>query len=97
MQISITERANDDLIDIWLYGYEIWGESNVNFYLDELDNAIQSLTSNTARYPEYLNATPPFRLMPFRSHLIAYEVVDDILIILRVLHKNMDTNSKIHQ
>lgn len=58
MQIKITERANEDLIDIWLYGYEIWGESNADFYLDELANAVQSLSSNSTRYREYSNVAP---------------------------------------
>jgi toxin ParE1/3/4 len=84
------------LINIWLYGKEVWGASNADSYLDELDSAIRSLSTHSTRYPEYSEVQPSFRLMPFRSHLIAYEVLDDEVIILRVLHKNMDTGTKVY-
>jgi toxin ParE1/3/4 len=94
VQIKISKLANDDLIDIWLYGSEVWGVSNADAYIDEIDNAIRSLTSHATRYPEYKNET--FRLMPHRSHLIAYDLFVDYILIGRVLHKNMDTRSKVY-
>ena len=93
MQIKISKLANEDLTDIWLYGCDVWGASNADAYLDEIDNAIRSLTSYPTRYPEYENET--FRLMPYRSHLIAYDLFVDYILIVRVLHQNMDTRSKV--
>lgn len=95
MQIQVTELANEDLIDIWLYGYETWGERLADDYLFELDINIQTLLHNPQRYPENTNITPPFRLMPFRSHLIIYEIKNTTILILRVLQKSMDTGSQV--
>ena len=96
MQINLSKLASEDLIDIWLYGNEEWGASRADLYLDELDTAMRSLCSNSTRYPEYPETKPTCRLMPFRSHLIAYEIAENEVLILRVLHKNMDTSAKIY-
>jgi toxin ParE1/3/4 len=96
VQINLSKLASEDLIDIWLYGNEEWGASRADLYLDELDVAMRSLCSNSARYPEYSETKPTFRLMLFRSHLIAYEIAENEVLILRVLHKNMDTSAKIY-
>jgi toxin ParE1/3/4 len=96
VQINLSKLASEDLIDIWLYGNEEWGASSADLYLDELDIAMRSLCSNSARYPEYAEAKPSFRLMPFRSHLIAYEIAENEALILRVLYKNMDTSAQVY-
>ena len=95
MKIQVTELANEDLINIWLYGNENWGERLADDYLFELDSNMQTLRQNPQRYPEHKGVTPPFRLMPFRSHLVIYEIQNTSINILRVLQKNMDTESHI--
>lgn len=95
MQVTVSELANEDLIGIWLYGYEVWGNTLADEYLDDLYDAISSLPSNPYRYPEYQGVSiDSFRLMPMKSHLIAYEILETEILILRVLHKNMDTDTK---
>lgn len=42
------QRAESDLIDIWLYSFEPWGPDQADRYLDELDKGIRAL----ARSPE---------------------------------------------
>lgn len=95
MQIKLTKSARNDLIDIWLYGCELWGETNADSYLDEINDAVESLATNSLRYSQHPNSSPSFRLMPIRNHMIAYEVEEHLLVILRVLHKNMDTEFQI--
>ena len=34
-------QAEQDLLDIWLYTFNAWGERQTDKYLDELDQAIQ--------------------------------------------------------
>ncbi len=96
MQISVSNFAKEDLIDIWLYGHDVWGEDLADMYLDDLYAAISSLTFSPYRYPEQSGEnTVSFRLMPIRSHLIAYEVLETEIFILRVLHKSMEKNTQI--
>jgi plasmid stabilization system protein ParE len=51
MQITISNLAKEDLIDIWLYGHKVWGESLADRYLDDLYGAISSLSSSPFRNP----------------------------------------------
>ena len=89
------ESCKEDLIDIWLYGHKVWGESLADRYLDGLYDAISLLSSNPYRYPEYQDKNvAPFRLMPIKNHLIAYEVSGSNIFIVRVLHESMDTVSR---
>ena len=41
----IFKRAlvEQDLVNIWLYTFDEWGEKQANKYLDDLDNAIRLL------------------------------------------------------
>ena len=36
-------QAEQDLLDIWMYTFNEWGEQQADDYLDELDTAIQLL------------------------------------------------------
>ena len=95
MRITISNLAKEDLIDIWLYGYKVWGEPSADQYLDDLYGAISSLSSSPFRYPEYEDENvEPFRLMPIKNHLVAYEVSGSNIFIVRVLHESMDTVSR---
>lgn len=38
--------ARQDLIDIWRYTEETWGERQADIYLDELDAGIRQLLNN---------------------------------------------------
>ncbi|QDG34420.1 type II toxin-antitoxin system RelE/ParE family toxin [Alteromonas mediterranea] len=96
MRITISNLAKEDLIDIWLYGYKVWGEPSADQYLDDLYGAISLLSSNPYRYPEYQDKNvAPFRLMPIKNHLVAYEVSGSNIFIVRVLHESMDTISRL--
>lgn len=96
MQITISNLAKEDLIDIWLYGHKVWGQSKADRYLDDLYGAISSLSSSPFRYPEYKDENvAPFRLMPIKNHLVAYEVSGSNIFIVRILHESMDTVSRL--
>lgn len=97
MQIQVTESAYNDLLEIWRYGYEKWGDTAADQYLDYINHAVESLISNPIRYPLYASVNENFRLMPIKNHLIAYEVSNDAIIVLRVLHKNMDTEAHLSE
>jgi toxin ParE1/3/4 len=45
-KIHVHALAESDLIDIWRYSFEEWGEAQADKYLDELDGGIYSLADN---------------------------------------------------
>jgi toxin ParE1/3/4 len=36
--------AEQDIIDIWLYSFENWGQAQADKYLDELDSAFSLIS-----------------------------------------------------
>ena len=45
--IHIHGSAESDLIDVWRYSFEQWGELQADKYLDELDSGIRKLADNS--------------------------------------------------
>ena len=48
LSLKKSEQAKEDLIDLWLYGLEHYGESNADFYFDEYNtgtSVIQNINS----------------------------------------------------
>jgi len=46
LEIVKRPRARQDLIDIWLYSFKKWGETQADKYLAELDAGIAQLREN---------------------------------------------------
>ena len=45
-KVTKTQLAENDLIDIWLYSFNEWGESLADDYLDKLNVGMNSLLAN---------------------------------------------------
>lgn len=88
--IRLTPQAEQDLRDIWQYGAGNWGTPQAERYFDAMYGTFQLISefSEIARLRGELK--PPVRLHPFRSHLIAYDVADDGIDVIRILHMRSD-------
>ena len=87
---ALVER---DLIEIWLYTFDEWGEKQADKYLDDLDAAIKLLAEQPLICRERTELDPPVRIHRAGHHLIVYMVLDDGISIVRVLHESMDVDS----
>lgn len=88
--IHLTPQAEQDLRDIWQYGAEVWGASQAERYFDAMYGTFQLISD----FPEIARLRadfkPPVRLHPFRSHLIAYDVAEGRIDVIRILHMRSD-------
>ena len=89
-KIQKHERAENDLIDIWLYSFELWGSDQADRYLDELDKGIRSLARNPeiGAKRDYVRAG--YRVLFLNSHAVYYTFTPSTIHITRVLHGQMD-------
>jgi toxin ParE1/3/4 len=85
-----SEQAKEDLIYLWLYGLEHYGESNADFYFDELETKIDSLLDYPEKYRLQNYYSPPVRICPHRSHLIIYTIENDELFIVRAINQEIN-------
>lgn len=87
--------AEEDLINIWTYGYEQWGIAQADSYADDLEEQFKLLAHSPGICRERTEFVPPVRIHRHVSHLIIYTVEDDRIIIVRVLHYRMDLKQRL--
>ena len=92
MNRSLTKdkAAEADLIGIWLYSFENWGEAQADRYLD----AIEKILKKTANNPEAGENRDWLRegcwSIRVEHHVAFYTFTDEEVRLRRVLHEVMD-------
>lgn len=90
-KFHLSNRAVDDLSDIWLYTYSEWSEGQADKYYSSLLSSCQEIADNQNLgkvYPEISNV-----LFGYKSgeHIIFYILIDfDEIEIVRILHGKMN-------
>ena len=88
LKIHKQTRAERDLIDIWLYSFQTWGEAQADKYHDELTNAFAAIAENPLIGISCEDVRQGYR--KYHVHLIFYRIAEDTLRIVRVLGEDMD-------
>ncbi|RVU32050.1 type II toxin-antitoxin system RelE/ParE family toxin [Rheinheimera riviphila] len=94
-KLSITPKAESDLIGIWVYSCEAWGVEQADKYLDQLEKAMKQLAEHPAVGTDYAHVRPGFRLLPVEHHSIFYRVCETEILVVRVLHEDMDAPQRL--
>jgi len=86
----LTEAARRDLVQVYLSGLEKFGLRQAESYSALLEHAFQTIANNPRIARERTEITPPVRVQPCGSHMIIYEIVEPVVLILRVRHHRED-------
>lgn len=89
-QLSVTPRANSDLTGIWLYTCEEWGAEQADNYLDQLEAGMKQLMSHPLLGTNYAHVLPGYRRLQVERHAVFYQVHEPEILVVRVLHEDMD-------
>ena len=84
-----------DLLEIWLYTFNQWGENQADDYLDDLGTAIELLANQPQMCRQRHEFKPPVRIHHHAHHLIVYTALDDGVHLIRILHEEMDVTSQL--
>jgi toxin ParE1/3/4 len=91
---TLSCKAEDDLIEIYIEGVSLFGVNQTDQYLRKIEEMIVLLSGNPGVARERLEISPPVRIHPFLSHLIVYVVDDnDDIFIIRIRHGHEDWQS----
>ena len=94
MDWRVSRRATADMEAIAYYTEERWGLAQALRYVDDIEARFAEL----ARLPKSGRAAADvlsgLRASPLGSHVIYYRETLDGILIVRVLHGRMDTNSQ---
>lgn len=90
MSYKTTRKADQDIIDVYVYGAGAFGVEQAERYLEGMVSVFELLGENPYLARERPEFDPPVRVHPYRSHTIAYIVRDGGILIIRVLHGRQD-------
>lgn len=96
MLYRLTEAAELDVLDIYLYGYQAFGQQQADIYHDVLEKTFEFLALNPyagSKRPELdvRMMAEPIWIHPVRSHLVVYTIGNDKTVcIVRVRHAHED-------
>jgi toxin ParE1/3/4 len=82
--------AEHDLIDIWVYSYEQWGEDQAEKYVRDLEAAIEQISRNSELGQRCDHIREGYRALRVNRHILYYKVTPRGIQIVRVLHERMD-------
>lgn len=91
----LTNKAVEDLTNIWDYTYDEWSENQADKYYNLLLSSCQEIAENPNLGKKYDNVTE--KLLGFKSnqHIIFYQIISNTEVeIIRILHGRMDLKSK---
>ena len=98
MRCLISEKANQDIEQIWLYAYENWtieqADRYYNLILDEIEFIAENFESGKS--VDYIKKG--YRASLVKSHIIFYKKSkSNVVEIIRVLHQRMDIERRIDE
>ena len=86
---QLRQAADNDLLDIFIYGCEQFGIDTAEAYIYRLEAGIQQLTEHPKSGRSIEQIIAEVRALPVVSHVIYYQVTDTTIDIIRILHKSM--------
>jgi len=90
LNLSIRPLAHQDLLDIWGYTNTRWGEAKADKYLLALEKVMHDLTSLPSLGRPIDSVKKQCRLIHHNQHLIIYQILQNEISIIRVLHERMN-------
>lgn len=91
MNYVLSRKAEEDIVEIFLFGVTHFGLEEAERYHDRLARCFDFLAENPFVARERTEISPPVRIHPIGSHLIIYRIDDeDKVFIIRVRHAHED-------
>ncbi len=92
---ELTREAKQDLKKIARFTEKHWGRDQRFLYIKQFDDVFHLLSKKPTVGKKCDHIKKGYRKFPQSSHLIFYrENVNNKIIVIRILHKNMDVKSK---
>ncbi len=98
MKYKISQRALQDLNEIWQYTYANWSivqaDRYYNLILDQIEFLSKEVYNGISR--DYIKTG--YRSITIKSHIVFYKISDDnVMEVVRILHKMVDIETKLKE
>jgi toxin ParE1/3/4 len=93
----LTPSAKSDLIEIWNYTVETWGEKQAEKYLHDIEDKLNQLAANPELGRQRPEIVSGYYSFPAREHIVFYLISDRHIDIIGILHGKMDIDKNLMQ
>lgn len=94
----ITNKAADDLSNIWNYTFATWSEKQADSYYEMLINFCKEFAENPYFGKVYDEISDDLYGFHASKHLIFYKIISNEEVeIVRILHENMDLKNRVYE
>ncbi|RUM24897.1 type II toxin-antitoxin system RelE/ParE family toxin [Rhizobium vallis] len=88
--LLLSPAAVDDIDRIYDYTEEKWGQGQAEDYIFALRDDCGALAAQTKRGRKIMGLRSGYTALAFRSHFVIYTETEDVLTIVRILHRRMN-------
>ncbi|SBS28920.1 Toxin ParE1 [Marinomonas spartinae] len=92
---TYSKLAAQDLIDIYLYTAQTWGQKQADIYDTVLERAVILLADSSSLGRTCDDIKTGYRRFEHEHHIIFYRKREKDIFIIRILHKSMDIQQHI--
>jgi len=89
-RVRLSKRAEHDLKEIYKYSYRRFGEAQAKRYYNSLWGCFQFLAKHPGIGRLRTELAPPARSHQHQRHVVFYDVAQDHILVIRLLHERMD-------
>ena len=95
LKLNITPKAESDLTGIWVYTCEEWGVDQTDNHLDRLEAGMKRLIDHPSLGANYDHVFSGYRRLLVECHAVFYQLHESEVLVVRVLHEDMDASERL--
>ena len=98
MKYKISNEAQNDIENIWLYTFETWSIEQADRYYDLIFDEIEFIAENPNSGKDYSHVRKGYLRSKVKSHFIFYKInpKENLVEIIRILHQQMDIENRLN-
>ncbi len=97
VEYLISEKALEDLNNIWIYTAENWSVEQANRYYNLIVDEIEYVSVNFDETTDFSNIRKNYKFSKVKSHLVFYKKTKNTeMEVVRILHERMDLKNRIN-
>ncbi|HEX8309564.1 MAG TPA: type II toxin-antitoxin system RelE/ParE family toxin [Allosphingosinicella sp.] len=96
-EVRNSAKAERDLINIWRYGYEEWGETEADRYVYRIEDALLQLRLQPGIGVDCSDMIPGLWRWRAGEHHIYYEFDADRIYVVRILGSRQDARARLRE
>ena len=97
VEYIISEKALEDLNNIWIYTAENWSVEQANRYYNLIVDEIEYVSENFEVTKDFGNIRKNYKFSKVKSHLVFYKKTENTeMEVVRILHERMDIKNRIN-